>query len=1063
MKKIWIKFGTFVLTFAVIMSSMVFSFPTSADNTDRIVEKNLMWNFEDATSGDASSLIKLLLNKGDTAPRVEIVEENGNKFLRVYGNGKDYAFTFSEIYNYISNEDFVGIGGFKADTRLSDMFSDRGFGPLFRCDFDSEGNTTKLVYSTVEGQNSNNSDNLKTIQSIYNNGERISVSGSQFQKLGFIAKDKKTNYQSLIDENIFDFKDWFSYDIVGGKGVYNFADSSFTQEKTKVNMKLNTVISERATATVYKSGDINGNNFDAAESMISGFGARSVASTSYVDIDNVSVTLLIDYSNNAELTAFLAEHNGVLSLTTANVSETDETAVNAAISAYEAISDNDVKTALASEKALLDSLLDKINVIKSEQTLIEEAKARLLAEFNGSGMIKNNLTDLYEAKAIFASPSTTGEIAVSNAGLYLANGKYVTNSDYSVSEKAPVSIEGTFKVEDIDSNWNIYLLLPSGSGIRFYKNANLVQSGWQGFRLNTSGGGGNWNNDAENAGFNLDFAKGISFRYTFISNDTYGYGWKFEAKTIDAENYTFAFQGNAKDYHTDNCNYIAINSIGNMSLSEIKIDYGVEEVVEAFKTTHATALALTTETVSKSDAGIVNAAIDAYNAIAYENVKSALSNEIALLNSLKAKIDELLANESAIAAKKAELYEQFKISGKVSPSLSDIIETSAVLTSNSGNFVVNEAGLKLPSGSSFYNDKQFSIDGMPPLSIEGTISLPETNYEVKFAISDKNNITNADAADNDGCGISIRQDGKGGRFNGGNLISQAGPITVPATVSNSGDVDFKFTFVKNAGGKFMWTFSLKNSGDSDYTEVMGTSDKYMVTDVSTLGIIMASGEAVLKNITVDYGTVFPTENGTSILNISSMENQNIRFAATIPAGRSDMKLVKYGQVFMLDYYLDGAELTLDTVSKVNGKIKAVSESVAENKDGYSGSIDAYYVEIGNTSLAKYRAIPICARSFCVYNDAAGNSYTVYSQNNASKQIGEENVVLAENGVTTSSVVRAAKNIGKFIMTKDASSIDFTAANADEITAILTKTSNTADEEISKLLSFIVKNSSLLGL
>ncbi len=68
-----------------------------------------------------------------------------------------------------------------------------------------------------------------------------------------------------------------------------------------------------------------------------------------------------------------------------------------------------------------------------------------------------------------------------------------------------------------------------------------------------------------------------------------------------------------------------------------------------FKTEHATALALTTETVAMTDSSIVNAALADYAELASE-VQTALSAEKTLLDNLSAKIVELEAAAGISAA-----------------------------------------------------------------------------------------------------------------------------------------------------------------------------------------------------------------------------------------------------------------------------------------------------------------------------------------------------------------------------------------------------------------------------
>jgi hypothetical protein len=77
-----------------------------------------------------------------------------------------------------------------------------------------------------------------------------------------------------------------------------------------------------------------------------------------------------------------------------------------------------------------------------------------------------------------------------------------------------------------------------------------------------------------------------------------------------------------------------------------------QEAADAFKTTHAAVLDKTVDTVAVPDEAVVDAALTAYNALDAD-VKALLETEKTLLNSLKAKIDELIAGETAQEAANA--------------------------------------------------------------------------------------------------------------------------------------------------------------------------------------------------------------------------------------------------------------------------------------------------------------------------------------------------------------------------------------------------------------------------
>jgi DNA replication initiation complex subunit (GINS family) len=81
----------------------------------------------------------------------------------------------------------------------------------------------------------------------------------------------------------------------------------------------------------------------------------------------------------------------------------------------------------------------------------------------------------------------------------------------------------------------------------------------------------------------------------------------------------------------------------------------VRETADAYKTAHALALGKTVDVVTAGDEAVVNAALEAYEALSAE-VKALLGAEKTLLESLKAKIDELKAGGGDPVREAADAY-----------------------------------------------------------------------------------------------------------------------------------------------------------------------------------------------------------------------------------------------------------------------------------------------------------------------------------------------------------------------------------------------------------------------
>ncbi len=144
---------------------------------------------------------------------------------------------------------------------------------------------------------------------------------------------------------------------------------------------------------------------------------------------------------------FADDNSTALALTTSTVAIADKTAINTAISAYNALAE-EVKAELAAEKTLLDSLLGKIAELEAELALAEaktDAKAELdiYVDSNDyrSAEQATLATAIADGKTAIDNSADTSAVSVALANAKTAINAIKTDAEYQVEEVATALAE----------------------------------------------------------------------------------------------------------------------------------------------------------------------------------------------------------------------------------------------------------------------------------------------------------------------------------------------------------------------------------------------------------------------------------------------------------------------------------------------------------------------------------------------------------------------------------------------------------------------------------------------
>lgn len=129
------------------------------------------------------------------------------------------------------------------------------------------------------------------------------------------------------------------------------------------------------------------------------------------------VSLIIEINNQiptaAQVAAFRADHAIVLALSVGTVQISDRAAVEAALTAYDLLS-NDAKAELTAEKALLDSLLVEIYIKEATALVVIAESSNLQADLNAAQVLVTALPDNAEKTALQNRLNVVQDIITAN-------------------------------------------------------------------------------------------------------------------------------------------------------------------------------------------------------------------------------------------------------------------------------------------------------------------------------------------------------------------------------------------------------------------------------------------------------------------------------------------------------------------------------------------------------------------------------------------------------------------------------------------------------------------------
>ena len=333
-----------------------------------------------------------------------------------------------------------------------------------------------------------------------------------------------------------------------------------------------------------------------------------------------------------EAAAFKEAHAGALGKTPAAVTTGDEAAVDAALAAYEALGD-DVKALLGAEKALLDSLKAKIDELKNGGQAGVEANAFKTAHAGALGKTPATVTTGDEAaveaalaaynalganaKALLGTEKTLLDSMKAKIGTLKGADAFKTahagalgKTPASVTTGDEAAVDAALAAHETLGD-DVKALLADEKALLDSLKAKIDE-------LKNSGKAG-----AEANAFKTAHAGALGKTPAAVATG--------DEAAVDAALAAYGALGD---------DVKALLGTEKALLDSLKTRIGTLKGADAFKTAHAGALGKTVDTIAAGDEAAVDAALAAYGALG-DDVKALLTAEKALLDSLKTKIGTL--------------------------------------------------------------------------------------------------------------------------------------------------------------------------------------------------------------------------------------------------------------------------------------------------------------------------------------------------------------------------------------------------------------------------------------
>jgi hypothetical protein len=339
--------------------------------------------------------------------------------------------------------------------------------------------------------------------------------------------------------------------------------------------------------------------------------------------------------------AYTTAHAAALSKTTASVMTSDETAVAAALAAYDAL-DAEVQALLAAEKALLDSLQEKIDALKGDSPAQTLANAFKTAHAAALGKTADTVT--------------TGEEAAVTAALVAYNALDGETRALLAAEKALLDSLKT-RIDALTAVRNAADAFKAAHAAILDKTAVTVAVSDEAAvnaalaAYNALGGGAPGAETQALLGVEKALLYSLKTRidalkaaalYTTTHAAILGKTAVTVAVSDEAAVNAALAAYNALGGEAPGAETQALLGVEKALLDSLKTRIDALKAVNLYKTTHAAILGKTVVTVLVSDEAAVNAALTAHNVLRAD-AQALLTAEKALLNSLKSKISALQA------------------------------------------------------------------------------------------------------------------------------------------------------------------------------------------------------------------------------------------------------------------------------------------------------------------------------------------------------------------------------------------------------------------------------------
>ena len=376
--------------------------------------------------------------------------------------------------------------------------------------------------------------------------------------------------------------------------------------------------------------------------LVTNLSTLTVAETKIAELE-------ADAAAIAEADSFKTTYASVLALTTDSVTISDETDVDTALAAYGSLSEA-AKSKLTAEKTLLDNLEAKINDLIQEaadQAAADEVKDMITALPAVADMTLTDKSDVEAARAAYDGLTADQKALVTNLSTLTvaetkiaeleADAAAIAEADSFKTTYASVLALTTDSVTisdetDVDTALAAYGSLSEAAKSKLTAEKTLLDN--LEAKINDL-----IQEAADQAA--ADEVKDMITALPAVAGMTL-------ADKSDVEAARAAYDELTADQKVLVTNLSTL-TVAETKIAELEADAAAIAEADSFKTTYASVLALTTDSVTISDETDVDTALAAYGSLS-EAAKSKLTAEKTLLDNLEAKINDLIQEAADQAA-----------------------------------------------------------------------------------------------------------------------------------------------------------------------------------------------------------------------------------------------------------------------------------------------------------------------------------------------------------------------------------------------------------------------------